>query len=141
METKGSIIWNQSKWATSTNVHAPWGTWGWGRTKLSSYKDQKFTRNYPGCTNEMEKRVLVCRLKQNHLTNDNASREVLRVGRRKYTHQMVDSWPQNDHLFMILATHCCWWGKIAKLFSLCIPPLLPVQRTFWESDSLQLAFS
>ena len=52
-------------------------------TKLSSYKDQKFTRNYPGCTNEMEKRVLVCRLKQNHLTNDNASKEVLRVGRRK----------------------------------------------------------
>lgn len=27
---------------------------------------------------------------------------------------------QNDHLFEILATRHCWWGKIAKLFSLCI---------------------
>ena len=33
--------------------------------------------------NEMEKRVLVCCLKENHLINDNASKEVLRVGRRK----------------------------------------------------------
>lgn len=41
----------------------------------------------PGITqdaqNEMEKRVLVCRLKENHCTRDNVSKEALSDGRRK----------------------------------------------------------
>ncbi|XP_030951823.1 uncharacterized protein LOC115975244 isoform X2 [Quercus lobata] len=45
------------------------------------------TKNSPGITqdaqNEMEKRVLVCRLKENHLADDNAGKEVSRDRRRK----------------------------------------------------------
>ncbi|XP_075634749.1 uncharacterized protein LOC142607207 isoform X2 [Castanea sativa] len=45
------------------------------------------TKSSPGITqdaqNEMEKRVLVCRLKENPLTNDNAGKGVLRDRRRK----------------------------------------------------------
>lgn len=39
--------------------------------------------NTQDAQNEMEKRVLVCRLKENHCTRDNDSKEVSSDGRRK----------------------------------------------------------
>ncbi len=57
----------------------------WTRKEQNSVVTR--TKGSPGISqdaqNEMEKRVLVCRLKENHLTDDNASKEVLREGRRK----------------------------------------------------------
>jgi hypothetical protein len=88
----------------------------------------------PGITqdaqNEMEKRVLVCRLKENHCTRDNVSKEVLSDRRRK-AHTSTSTAPKrspfrdigNSSLLMrqnskaIFPLHCPLPSNAAETYS------------------------
>ncbi|XP_059430422.1 uncharacterized protein LOC132164033 isoform X1 [Corylus avellana] len=81
--------WRQKALSSESKANALQGEMSALRCELESMKKDQNSgvMRAPGITqdaqNEMEKRVLVCRLKENHCTRDNVSKEALSDGRRK----------------------------------------------------------